>query len=709
MEVKSWVVRLPALPYALVVALGITLASGYYTVSLLICGLLLCIIYPFSLWGRVILAGILLLLFTIHRQDLKVQQRGQHIIEQIRHTIVPISIPMAKVVEVDHRDFGTIATIEVTQSQTSLLGLHKKVPRGTRFNVILDNSITVGDRIQLEGTIGGYQSTHNFSQPDGYINPKRDGIAGKLQVRDWRILEEAPGRWISQMRNQIRELFLRNLLYGISEDSEARKILPAAVLGQRPSDRAWNELFRSSGAMHLFVVSGMHVGFIVLGFWVLMYFTPFSSRYILMMSLLVVWLYCWLTGGQPPIFRATLVYSFLSLGYLIRLRVHGLNSVLVAFLVIVVTDTYALFEVGVWLSFFVVIVLIIFAKAVTTLAVKPAIPDRYLPRELWSSFQLLRVFMAQWVIGLPAVSLVAWLASSVITYFVFGEVYLTGVLTTLLLLPAVFLMVLIGGVSILIGCISLTLSFPLNKVNEGLAVYSSTTVEDIHENGRFVLRKESGYYNEGLVVCDLSNGGAAIYLGDGAETLVDVSGKKGAASVLKPTLRSAGAGVETVIISHSDSQHEGGLEHFSYTNVIRAYEERPFDKMFGKWRVRSTPIHVPNSNRSDDNIALLRFTSESRTIGYISDAGLAVFKELERQQIPFSCDLLIVGENSYEENVISDFVHYTGAKTIVLSRTYSYQAQRKLKNVTTFDQRFVGALHIFEKGGGLEILPFLRQ
>jgi len=210
----------------------------------------------------------------------------------------------------------------VIETEASLKGLQGVFSVGTRFNVIFGKPVELGDEVNLEGATKQARA-HNFTE-QGFIQTWRDGIAGSLYSREWSFLKQNSRGWLFQKRRQLRV-----------------KVLPAAVLGQKTSDRAWNELFRSSGAMHLFVVSGMHVGFVVLCFWVVMYFTPLSSRGILILSLFLVWFYAWVTGGHPPIFRAALVYSLISLGYLLRLRVHALNAVIVAFIIIVMMNRYS--------------------------------------------------------------------------------------------------------------------------------------------------------------------------------------------------------------------------------------------------------------------------------------------------------------------------------------------------------------------------------
>ena len=117
-------------------------------------------------------------------------------------------------------------------------------------------------------------------------------------------------------------------------------------------------------------------------------------------------------------------------------------------------------------------------------------------------------------------------------------------------------------------------------------------------------------------------------------------------------------------------------------------------KSLPEWVIESIPIKVNDSLRGDDHVALIKISKGAYSVGYISDAGYAVFKELRDSQINFSCDVLVAGEHSHGEGAISDFLTYTGASEVIFGRSYFYTPKKRAIGVISYDQRFCGAVRI---------------
>ncbi len=127
-----------------------------------------------------------------------------------------------------------------------------------------------------------------------------------------------------------------------------RGFLLGSTEGITPEDR---EIYRRTGVMHLFAVSGLNLGFVLLLF--------FAGARLLRLRrlptfLLVtggIWSYAALTGFPASVARAA-VMGTVGLGaYLWQQRQNPLNSLAVAALAILVVDPVALFDPGFQLSF----------------------------------------------------------------------------------------------------------------------------------------------------------------------------------------------------------------------------------------------------------------------------------------------------------------------------------------------------------------------
>jgi competence protein ComEC len=134
--------------------------------------------------------------------------------------------------------------------------------------------------------------------------------------------------------------------------SEEAGLLLAMVLGIIDNlDEDLYQDFQKTGLVHLFAVSGLNVGFVILfASWVIA-LGRFSRPLALVTTVLLVLLYCSLTGWPVSIQRAAIM-ALLSLaaGYAGRAH-HPLNGLGLAALIILVIDPCALFTVSFQLSF----------------------------------------------------------------------------------------------------------------------------------------------------------------------------------------------------------------------------------------------------------------------------------------------------------------------------------------------------------------------
>lgn len=165
-------------------------------------------------------------------------------------------------------------------------------------------------------------------------------------------LEERPDfwtryrRWVARLRqalaNQGRLLLA----------PEQAGMLEALMLGEGRGIRPeiW-EAFRKTGTLHVLVVSGSHVGLIGLisltGLAILR--TPRAARALLLGGILIT--YCLLTGGNPPILRATLAGLLLCWGSFRGLEISQMNLLGAAGAAILMAQPRALADAGCQLSF----------------------------------------------------------------------------------------------------------------------------------------------------------------------------------------------------------------------------------------------------------------------------------------------------------------------------------------------------------------------
>lgn len=127
-----------------------------------------------------------------------------------------------------------------------------------------------------------------------------------------------------EIRTVIENVYKRALPYKQAE------ILSGIILGSRQLDKKLKQDMINAGLIHLVVASGMNLT--LLGGFCLAIFTGlhFSRRYIFIFSSLAVIVYSMITGFDPPIVRALIMFEAVALGGMVGRKGGGFFALLLA-------------------------------------------------------------------------------------------------------------------------------------------------------------------------------------------------------------------------------------------------------------------------------------------------------------------------------------------------------------------------------------------
>ncbi len=165
------------------------------------------------------------------------------------------------------------------------------------------------------------------------------------------------------------------------------------------SEAEWT-LFRETGTSHLIVISGLHVALVAavlyrFGWWLATRWTPLLLRYpapqvAALFALGGAWLYSGLAGLSLPVQRAFVMAAVLFAGRLLRRQTSSVDALCLALALILALDPLAPQNAGFWLSYCAVAVLLLIATKQT-----PA-GDTDLPEEAGRWKALLRKLRSEW-------------------------------------------------------------------------------------------------------------------------------------------------------------------------------------------------------------------------------------------------------------------------------------------------------------------------
>jgi competence protein ComEC len=143
---------------------------------------------------------------------------------------------------------------------------------------------------------------------------------------------------------------------------ERLALVSAITLGQkRMLDPEQKQNFIKAGVMHIMAVSGLHA--IILSLFVINLLFFLKGRFNVLrigITIMILWAFAFVTGLTPSVLRATLMFSFLQAGKLIKRPANGINSVLASAFFLIILKPSVIFDAGFLLSYSAVIYIMCF-------------------------------------------------------------------------------------------------------------------------------------------------------------------------------------------------------------------------------------------------------------------------------------------------------------------------------------------------------------
>ncbi|MFH1901389.1 MAG: ComEC/Rec2 family competence protein [Candidatus Omnitrophota bacterium] len=260
-------------------------------------------------------------------------------------------------------------------------------------------------------------------------------VMGKLsrrnyQGRDFYTFWVKKGAEIEELPSPFWNRYTRKTiayLLGVFESNlkpQGYRFLASILLGRREVLADEKQILTNAGAAHLLALSGLHLGFISLMLFFILRLFYLSFRTSLVISVLFLLVYTFLTGMAWSTLRAALMYFFFAAGFFLKRRVNLLNSLGLAGLCTLIVNPSALFEVGFQLSYLAVFALIVWFKI---------FPVKVFANRLLNYLQGL--FFCSFSVTL--------FLTPLISYY-FGRIYFLSVFYNLILIPFFALLLTIG-------------------------------------------------------------------------------------------------------------------------------------------------------------------------------------------------------------------------------------------------------------------------
>lgn len=627
--------------------------------------------------------------------------------------------------------------------------------------------LAYGSRIKFTGRLiplDGPVTPGGFDARAFYF--RHSGSLARLEIREgdeFTILPGRSGSTLVSFARHLRNDLEAGLLAGIPKaDEPYARLIAAMALGAREnSPEELEELFRISGTLHLFAVSGMHVGIaaaLLLGLALLL---RIPRHYAVIIVIPFVLFYAVLTGLSPSAVRAALMLSAFLAAYALREKPRLLNSLGFSGLLLLLYDSQQLFLPGFQLSFTVVFFIALLTRGIHTFLEKPFLADPFIPRSLVTPLRVSLDRATGALAAALAISMASWIGSFGLLAWHFQSVSMVAIVANIFMVP--FAGVIISLAAFSLAALGLKLAWialAANKLNVGIAM-ALTGMAQFFAGwpGASLNTGEIGNRapDPGVVRLDVmgDHGEGATLLsiprGHGESPLlwmIDSGGTRTYRSRVLPLLRNRGINrLDTLVLTHGDQGHIGAAPAVLYqfrpalvlespaenrspaypdiTTALTALAIRtvPVDRghrlAIGAGTVCTvlSPPRHSTGRLADDRALVLRLNVGDRVILLTSDTGFDTETELLESGADLRADVWIRGQHSEAPSALPAFIRAINPRVVISSHAEfpkSEQIPEALRqrlresNIPLFDLSTSGTVTIEIKNNTLGVTPFAK-
>jgi len=427
------------------------------------------------------------------------------------------------------------------------------------------DAVEYGDKVAFRAVPSRPEPSRNPGAMDYPAWLARHGI-----FTQFRLDPSVPGHMISHGHG--------NLLIGFSIAARqwAEQILaidlekPSAVLGAiqgtclgvtENAPEGFTEEFRFTGTMHLFAVSGLHVGMVAVILWFFFQLIRVPRGWSVAATIPSLFLYVSVTGFKDGSLRAASMASLFLLGLVFFRRSPPVNTLAAAALLQLAADTNALFSAGWQFSYSVVLAILLLASPIRYRIVVWHCADPFLPPRLLTHPE--RIGFGIWaeLAALASVSFAAWIGSLLPTLVYFHLISFSALGANLMAVPLAFGVLSLGMLSLLTGGFFPWVAGAFNNANWLITKLLLITVQGsaLLPGGHWFIGPPPKPHPV-ITFLDLRGGSCTVIRNRFSTTMIDAGRKRDAERTILPMLESAGVNrIESLLVTRSDASHLGGI------------------------------------------------------------------------------------------------------------------------------------------------------
>ena len=243
---------------------------------------------------------------------------------------------------------------------------------------------------------------------------------------------------------------------GIGGHPQETAVLRAMLTGQQQElDAGQKDVFRESGTMHLFSISGLHVAVIagvIIGVLQVMRL-PALLRVVA--GGVLLWLYVDVTGGAPSAVRAFLMVMFLHASHVLRLPGNPFSALVASAVCVLVVQPMQAFTASFQLSYGIVAALLLLGLPLADHWMERGALFEQLPTVSWRWYHHTTDWLWKKLLGSLAIGLATTVVGSISGVVIFKLLTPVALAANLALIPLGSLVIVSGFLALLAGLVGL--------------------------------------------------------------------------------------------------------------------------------------------------------------------------------------------------------------------------------------------------------------
>lgn len=315
--------------------------------------------------------------------------------------------------------------------------------------------LTAGDRLSFKGSI---TNLNYLTYPGGFDYKKylnKLGISQELKVDEYKLVMS--GQSLKRHSLELQKIFVNQITSVIHKPREQSTALAILIGYKNPHFKSLQSTYSKAGLSHLLAISGLHTALVFSLIFMLLYplgFLPKGKKVKWIFSIVLLWGFALISGWSHSVIRACLLLSFYVLSKLLQRSNNSFHFLILAFLINIIIDPYALFQVGFQMSYTAVFFI---------LWMYPLLRER-----IKHSNQIIDK-----ALEIIALSLSAQLGVLPLSLYYFGNLPLHFLVGNLLIVPLMGIVIYTGFLAILIplvGTLFEQLLYYINQLVEQLSI-----------------------------------------------------------------------------------------------------------------------------------------------------------------------------------------------------------------------------------------------